>query len=225
MSSSPSLGALPKLIAFARYLRRIVAQKKADPGDDLITALCTAETADGALSDAEIASTVILLLNAGHEATVNTMGNGVVAAMLHGGAWRTLADREVDPAVAIEEMMRFDPPLQMFERYVLEDGVEVAGTRIPKGDKVAVLFGAANRDPRRFERPDEFMVGRGDPEHVTFGAGVHHCIGAPLARLELEIALDRLVAAFPKAALLEQPVREEGFAIRGYRTVQLSTTG
>ena len=210
---------------FLDWANTLIAARRADPQDDLITALCFAETGDGALSDAEIASTVILLLNAGHEATVNTMGNGIVAAMNDGKGWRRLARREVAPAVGIEEMMRFDPPLQIFDRYVLEDGVSVAGTPIPKGDRVAVLFGAANRDPRRFDDPDEFRIDRGDQEHITFGAGVHHCIGASLARLELEVALDRLVEAFPSAALMEQPVREDGFAIRGYQAVNLSTAG
>ena len=210
---------------FLAWASALIASRRADPRDDLITALCLAETDDGGLTDAEIASTVILLLNAGHEATVNTMGNGIVAAMNHGGAWERLARREVAPVVAIEEMMRFDPPLQMFERYVLEDGVKVAGTPLPKGEKVAVLFGPANRDPRRFEDPDSFRVDRGDGDHITFGAGVHHCIGAPLARLELEIAVDRLIHTFPEASLVDQPVREDGFAIRGYQAVNLSSGG
>ena len=210
---------------FADWTTALIAARRADPRDDLITALCFAETAQGTLTDAEIISTVVLLLNAGHEATVNTMGNGIVAAMQNGGAWRQLADRAVLPGVAIEEMMRFDPPLQLFERYVLREGVEIAGTPIPPGDKVAMLFGSANRDPRRFEAPDEFRIGRSDPDHITFGAGVHFCLGAPLARLELEIALDRLTAAFPDAILAGRPRREDGFVIRGYRTVELSPFG
>ena len=210
---------------FSEWVGRLIASRRADPQDDLITALCFAETAEGRLSDAEITSTVILLLNAGHEATVNTMGNGIVAAMHDGDAWRQLVNRDVTPAVAIEEMMRFDPPLQLFERYVLTDGVEIAGTPIPPGDKVAVLFGSANRDPRRFEAPDEFRINRGDPDHITFGAGVHFCLGAPLARLELDIAVDRLTATFPNAALASEPHREDGFVIRGYRTVELSRSG
>lgn len=210
---------------FTEWVARLIASRRADPQDDLITALCFAETGQGKLSDAEIVSTVILLLNAGHEATVNTLGNGIVAAMHNGDAWRQLVSREVAPDVAIEEMMRFDPPLQLFERYVLTDGVEIAGTPIPPGDKVAVLFGSANRDPRRFEAPDEFRIGRGDPDHITFGAGVHFCLGAPLARLELDIAVDRLTAMFPHAVLASEPQREEGFVIRGYRTVELSRSG
>ena len=207
---------------FTDWTTRLIASRRADPQDDLITALCFAETRDGKLTDAEIISTVILLLNAGHEATVNTVGNGVVAAMQDGQAWRRLVAAEVSPATAIEEMMRFDPPLQLFERYVLAEGVEIAGTPIPKGDKVAVLFGAANRDPRKFEDPDRFRIDRGDPDHITFGAGVHYCLGAPLARLELEIAIDRLAASFPDAILAGRPVREDGFVIRGYRSVELA---
>lgn len=208
---------------FSRWVSDLIARRRAEPRDDLITALCFAETAQGRLTDPEIISTVILLLNAGHEATVNTMGNGIVAALRDGGAWRDLVDHSVRPAVAIEEMMRFDPPLQLFERYVLAEGVEIAGTPIPPGDKVAVLFGSANRDPRRFEAPDEFRIGRGDPDHVTFGAGVHYCLGAPLARLELEIAVDRLVWTFPGTSLLSEPAREDGFVIRGYDTVELAS--
>ena len=210
---------------FTEWVARLIASRRADPQDDLITDLCFAETEQGKLSDAEIVSTVILLLNAGHEATVNTMGNGIVAAMHDGDAWRQLVGRDVAPAVAIEEMMRFDPPLQLFERYVLTDGVEIAGTSIPPGDKVAVLFGSANRDPRRFGAPDEFRIDRGDPNHITFGAGVHFCLGAPLARLELDIAVDRLTAVFPDAVLASEPRREDGFVIRGYRAVELAPSG
>lgn len=209
---------------FSRWVSDLIARRRAEPRDDLITALCFAETAQGKLTDPEIVSTVILLLNAGHEATVNTMGNGIVAALRNGNAWRQLVDRSVQPATAIEEMMRFDPPLQLFERYVLAEGVEIAGTPIPPGDKVAVLFGSANRDPRRFEAPDEFRIGRGDADHITFGAGVHFCLGAPLARLELEIAVDRLTRAFPETRLASEPRREDGFVIRGYDTVELSTS-
>ena len=211
--------------AFTEWTARLIASRRAEPRDDLITGLCLAETPEGRLSDAEITSTVVLLLNAGHEATVNTLGNGIVAAMRDGEAWRRLAAREVRAAVAIEEMMRFDPPLQMFERYVLAGGVEIAGTPIPQGDKVALLFGSANRDPRKFENPDAFLIDRGDPDHVTFGAGVHFCLGAPLARLELDVAVERLVDAFPRAALASAPEREEGFVIRGYRGVAVAPSG
>lgn len=210
---------------FTEWAEELIAARRADPQDDLITALCFAETGEGRLSAPEIASTVILLLNAGHEAAVNTLGNGVAAAMQNGGAWRRLAERDVPAAAAVEEMLRFDPPLQLFERYALAEGIEIAGTPVPLGGKAAMLFGSANRDPRRFEAPDEFRIDRGDPDHITFGAGVHFCLGAPLARLELEIAVDRLAAAFPRASLASEPQREDGFVIRGYQTVELAAAG
>ncbi len=207
---------------FAGWTEGLISARRTDPQDDLITALCLAETGEGRLSVPEIVSTVILLLNAGHEATVNTMGNGITAAMKDGEAWRRLAAGEAQSAAAVEEMMRFDPPLQLFERYALGEGVEIAGTPIPPGDKVAMLFGSANRDPRRFDAPDEFRIDRGEQDHVTLGAGLHFCLGAALARLELEIAVDRLAATFPGASLASEPQREEGFVIRGYEKVDLA---
>lgn len=216
--------AIDASLEFAEWASELIAARRADPQDDLITALCLAETAQGRLGDPEIISTIILLLNAGHEATVNTMGNGIVAAM-NGDGWSRLAGREVAPATAIEEMMRFDPPLQLFERYALADGIDIAGTRIPAGDKVALLFGSANRDPRRFDDPDEFRIDRGDSDHITFGAGVHYCLGAPLARLELAVAVGRLAAPLPRLALASEPRREDGFVIRGYESVELSPSG
>ena len=209
---------------FAEWASELIATRRSDPQDDLITALSLAETAQGRLTDPEIISTIILLLNAGHEATVNTMGNGMVAAMKCDG-WLRLVGGDVTPAIAIEEMMRFDPPLQLFERYALDDGIEIAGTRIPPGDKVALLFGSANRDPRRFDRPDEFRIARGDSDHITFGAGVHYCLGAPLARLELEVAVGRLAATLPGLTLAAEPQREDGYVIRGYEEVILSPSG
>lgn len=207
---------------FDAWTRELIARRRAEPEDDLITALCRAETAEGKLSDPEIVSTVILLLNAGHEATVNTLGNGMTAMLRRGGAWPRVVSGETPAATAIEEMMRFDPPLQMFGRFVLEEGVEIAGRPLPVGAEVAMLFGSANRDPRRYRDPDEFLVDRGDADHITFGGGAHYCLGAPLARLELEVAVECLAAAFPRLSLTAEPEREDGFAIRGFREVQLT---
>ncbi len=209
---------------FSEWASELIATRRAEPRDDLITALSLAETAQGRLTDPEIISTIILLLNAGHEATVNTLGNGIVAAM-NGDGWLHLTGGAVTSAVAIEEMLRFDPPLQMFERYAVADGIEIAGTKIPPGDKIALLFGSANRDPRQFDMPDEFRIDRGDSDHISFGGGVHYCLGAPLARLELEVALDQLATAMPRLALLAEPEREDGFVIRGYERVELSPSG
>ena len=207
---------------FDAWTRELIARRRAAPEDDLITALCRAQTEEGSLSDAEIVSAVILLLNAGHEATVNTLGNGMTALLRRGGDWGRLVSGEVTAATAIEEMMRFDSPLQMFGRFVLEEGVEIAGRPMPVGDEVMMLFGSANRDPRRYRDPDEFLVDRGDADHITFGGGAHYCLGAPLARLELEVAVECLADAFPRLSPAAAPEREEGFAIRGFREVELA---
>lgn len=207
---------------FDAWTRELIARRRAAPEDDLITALCQAETEEGSLSDAEIVSAVILLLNAGHEATVNTLGNGMTALLRSGDDWGRLVSGEVTAATAIEEMMRYDSPLQMFGRFVLEEGVEIAGRPMTVGDEAVMLFGSANRDPRRYRDPDEFLVDRGDADHITFGGGAHYCLGAPLARLELEVAVECLAAAFPRLSLAAGPEREEGFAIRGFREVELA---
>lgn len=171
------------------------------------------------MSDEEIVSTVIVLLNAGHEATVNTVGNGIVPLLLHRDQWQRLQDGEVGSAVAVEEMIRWDAPLQLFERWVLSDDVSIAGTNFDFGDKIGMLFGAANRDPRAFEEPDRFDVGRNATNHIGFGGGTHHCLGAPLARLELSIALETLVEKIPRLELATEPVRQNTFTIHGYESV------
>src|SRR5262249_7901740 len=144
--------------AFRDYVLELVAERRRAPQDDLVSGLVQARVDGEHLSDAEIVSTVIVLLNAGHEATVNTLGNGVRALLEHRAERDRLVDGSVPAAAAIEELLRYDPPLQLFERWVLEDGVEVEGVEIPRGEKVALLFGAANRDPRIFAAPDEFDV-------------------------------------------------------------------
>lgn len=207
---------------FTSWTKDLIAARRAVPRDDLISGLCTVETDEGRLSDEEIISTVILLLNAGHEATVNTIGNGFTALLEHPEQRRRLLDGEVTPRDGVEELFRYDPPLQLFERWVLVDGFEIAGQRIPKGEKIAMLFGSANRDPRKWSDPDTFDIGRADPTHVTFGWGLHHCIGAPLARLEVATALDRFVTRFPSAALTETPARHPTFVIHGYEAVDVA---
>lgn len=207
---------------FASWCRDLIADRRAHPTDDLVSGLCTVETSDGRLSDSEIISTIVLLLNAGHEATVNSLGNGIVSLLTANGAWDTLRSGRVAPRTAVEEMIRFDPPLQLFERWVLADGVSYAGRDFARGDKIAMLFGSANRDPRHFENPDSFLVDRGDASHITFGGGIHTCIGAPLARLELSVAVDRMAALMPDLVLAETPKRHPAFVIHGYEAVNLS---
>jgi cytochrome P450 len=208
--------------AFRDFSLDLIAERRRASRGDLVSRLVEARVEGGRLSDAEIVSTVIVLLNAGHEATVNTLGNGVRALMRHRGQWERLVDGSVAAADAIEELLRYDPPLQLFERWVLEDGVEVAGASIPRGAKIAMLFGAANRDPRVFPEPDRFDVARPNAaEHIGFGGGIHVCIGAPLARVELEASLRALVERCPGLELAEEPERTPAFVIWGLRSVEV----
>ncbi|MEO0829113.1 MAG: cytochrome P450 [Pseudomonadota bacterium] len=175
--------------AFSEYLSHVIAARRANPRDDLLSALIAARDQDDRLSEAELRATVILLLNAGHEATVHTIGNGV-AAILQSGHQQAAAD-PAKVASLVEEVLRYDPPLHLFERVALED-VEVAGHRIHRGTRVACLLASAGRDPAVFPNADRFDPNRAVPPHTAFGAGVHFCVGAPLARLELAIAFETL---------------------------------
>ena len=221
-SEAQAIAATQAADDFRAYVLELVEERRRSPRDDMVTALVEARVEGERLSEDEIVSTVVVLLNAGHEATVNTLGNGIRALAHNPEQWERLVSGEVTPAAAIEELIRFDPPLQLFERYVLEDGVEIAGTPIPRGEKVSLLFGAANRDPRVFAEPDRLDVGRGNAaEHIGFGGGIHVCIGAPLARIELAASLGALVAAAPNLALAEEPKRAPAFVIWGLESVQL----
>ena len=153
---------------FRDYVLHVVGERRREPQDDLVTRLVEVEVEGRRLTDAELVSTIIVLLNAGHEATVNTLGNGVLALMRHPAQWECLVDGSVAPVAALEELMRYDPPLQLFERWVLEDGVEIAGEPVPRGEKVALLFGSANRDPRVFADPDDFDVTRENAAATSF---------------------------------------------------------
>ena len=210
---------------FRDYVVSLIEQRRLEPRDDLVTRLVEAHVDGERLSDAQIVSTIIVLLNAGHEATVNTLGNGVLALLRHREQWERLVEGEVDAAAAVEELIRWDPPLQLFERWVLEEGVEIAGQPVPRGAKVALLFGAANRDPRVFEDPDAFDVGRANAsEHIGFGGGIHVCIGAPLARIELEAALRTLFERGPKLELADEPLRNRAFVIWGLDRVEVCSS-
>ena len=207
---------------FHEYVRGLIAERRASPRDDMVSALVEARVDGARLSDDEIVSTVIVLLNAGHEATVNTLGNGMLAFTQHPAQWRRVVAGDVAPQAAIEELIRFDPPLQLFERWVLEDGFSIGDVAIPLGAKLALLFGSANRDPRVFDRPDEFDVGRGNAaQHIGFGGGIHVCIGAPLARIELEASVNALRELWPDFQLAEEPRRTGAFVIWGLEALRL----
>ena len=207
---------------FRDYVQGLIHERRDHPRDDMVTALTQARVDGESLSDDEITSTVIVLLNAGHEASVNTLGNGMLAFARHPAEWRRVVDGSVSAPQAGEEMIRYDAPLQLFERWVLTDDVEVAGVPIPRGSKIAMLFGAANRDPRVFEEPDRFDVGRENAAaHIGFGGGIHVCIGAPLARVELEASLEALRRRWPEFQLVEEPRRTGAFVIWGLQGLRL----
>jgi cytochrome P450 len=207
---------------FRDYVLELIGARRREPRDDMVTALVEARVDGEGLSDAEIVSTIIVLLNAGHEATVNTLGNGVRALMRHPDEWRRLLTGEVSPAAAVEELIRWDPPLQLFERWVLVEGVEVAGRPIPRGQRLSLLFGSANRDPRVFDDPERFDLARPNAaEHIGFGGGIHVCIGAPLARIELEASLRTLIERAPGLTLAEEPRRNPAFVIWGLEGVNV----
>ncbi|MGW7314567.1 cytochrome P450 [Streptomyces sp. NPDC054854] len=209
-------------VEFSAYLRELIAERRKRPGTDLISGLIAAHDDEGRLSEQEMISTCVLLLNAGHEATVNTTVNGWWALFRNP---EQLAELRSDPGVtdpkklstAVDELMRYDTPLQLFERWVLED-IQVGGTFIPRGAEVALLFGSANRDPARFTNPDELDLTRTDNPHLTFGAGIHYCLGAPLARLELTATFGALLEpGLPPLRLVREPRWQDGYVIRGLR--------
>ena len=223
-SEAQAVAANDAAAAFRDFTFELIAERRRVPRGDLVSGLVEARVDGEHLSDAEIVSTVIVLLNAGHEATVNTLGNGVRALMQHREQWDRLVDGSVGADVAIEELIRYDPPLQLFERWVLEDGVEIAGTPIPRGERISMLFGSANRDPRVFSSPDDFDLARANAgEHIGFGGGIHVCIGAPLARIELAASLRALVERCPQLELAAEPVRNPAFVIWGCERVELTT--
>ncbi|MEV0947217.1 cytochrome P450 [Rhodococcus sp. NPDC049939] len=195
---------------FAEYVRALAADRRRTPRLDLISDLTETE-----LTDDEVVASVVLLLNAGHEASVNVFGNGLVAML---GAGQIPAPEVL---LTIEEMLRFDPALQLFERTAIEP-VELGGIRIETGEKIAALLGAANRDPAVFEYADRFVADRDPNPHLAFGAGVHFCLGAPLARMELVESVTALFDRFPRIGLAGKPLPRGTFVLRGHRSVPVA---
>lgn len=206
---------------FATMLAELAERRRAEPRDDLISALVSICDAGDRLSRDELIATCMLLLNAGHEATVNAAGNGLLALLRHP---EQLARLRADPrliSTTIEEILRYDSPLQLFQRYVLEK-LEVGGIEFQKGDVVGLLYGCANRDPRAFERAEEFDIGRPPSRHLAFGAGNHFCLGAPLARLELEVLFRTLLRRAPEIRLDgDQPEYRTGLVFRGLKQLRV----
>ncbi|WP_113699096.1 cytochrome P450 family protein [Nonomuraea lactucae] len=191
--------------AFNDYLRGVFAERRENPSDDLISGLLAARDDDALLSDGELLNIISLLLIAGHETTVNLIGNGVLALLRAPGQLRLLRDRpELLPA-AVEEMLRYDAPVGRATQRIALEKLEMGGVVIPKGAWVHILLGAAHRDPRAFDDPDALDITRSDNRHLAFGHGIHFCLGAPLARMEGEIAIGALLSRFPGLRLACAP--------------------
>lgn len=201
-------------IAFSDFMRGYVKERRGDLRDDLLSHLIMAESEGGKLSEDELVTTAILLLNAGHEATVHAIGNGVKTLLEH----NRLAD--FGPA-QVEEILRYDAPLHLFTRYALED-VTYAGIDLKKGETIGLMLGAANRDPERFADPHRFDPARAPNPHVSFGAGIHFCVGAPLARLELEVALPILFQRLPGLRLAAPPRYRDTYHFHGLESLTVA---
>jgi cytochrome P450 len=211
---------IPHMQAFTDYLRALFEEKHANPRDDLVSALVQAEEAGDKLSEDELLGMVFLLLVAGHETTVNLIGNGVLALLQHPDQLRKLKE---DPSLikpAIEELLRYDGPVETStERFARED-VEIGGQVIPRGEMVLVVLAAADHDPERFSDPDELDITRTDNRHLAFGKGIHHCLGAPLARMEGQIAISTLLRRMRNLRLKGSPESlswRPGMILRGLR--------
>jgi cytochrome P450 len=203
----------------ADYFKDIVLQRRKNPGTDLISALTQAEEEGGKLSEDELYSTVVLLLVAGNETTTNLIGNGMLALLRHPDEMRKVWDSPSRVPTAVEEMLRFDSPVQLTTRMAKTD-LEIQGTKIQKGDWLYLVVGAANRDPAQFPDPDRFDVTRTENKHIAFGAGAHFCLGAPLARLEAQIAVRALRDHFPTLRVGEETIEyRNNFNLRGLKSL------
>ena len=207
---------------FAAYVQKLADERKLKPSNDLITDLVRVEEQGEKLNAHELIATCVLLLNAGHEASVNGFGNGMVALLEREAEFKKLVEHpDLYSATAVEEFLRFDAPLHLFERTATAD-TEVGGVEIKKGQKIAALLGSANRDQEHFVNSEAMDITRDPNPHIGFGAGIHFCLGGPLARLEMGIALPRLIKAFPKMQIKSEPVRRPTFVLRGYERVDIS---
>ncbi len=200
---------------FSDFLRSYVAERKKKPGDDLLSQLIAAQEDGQKLSEDELVSSTILLLNAGHEATVHQTGNAVRAVLAQGGDPRRFFASAEATAATVEECLRFDAPLHLFTRYAYEDMEVSPGVTVRSGEQIGLLLGMANRDPKAFAEPSVFRSGRSDQKNVSFGAGIHFCIGAPLARLELQVALKVLFDRLPQLTLADEPHFRDSWHFHG----------
>ncbi len=209
-------------IEFMDYVRQLIAERRRQPREDLLTHMLTSEVEGEKLTEEEVISTTILLLNAGHEATVHTTGNAVKSILESGLDRQALFadDRQVEATV--EECLRFDAPLHMFTRYALQDVTLDNGLSFRQGETIGLMLGAANRDPARFREANRFDPFRTDGANVSFGAGIHFCIGAPLARIELQISLRTLFSRLPDLRLAETPRYNNIYHFHGLERLEVA---
>jgi cytochrome P450 len=222
------LRALPHAVAFLRYIRMLVKARRANPEDDLVTALVRAEEAGDQLSEDELVAMIFLLLVAGHETTVNLIGNGTLALLENPDQINRLRDNPALIKAAVEELLRYTGPLETAtERYTRED-TTVAGVTVPRGELVFAVLASANRDEQQFEQADRLDLGREPNPHVAFGLGIHYCLGASLARLEGQIAIATLLRRIPnlKVAIPSDALRwRRGLVLRGLESLPVTFTG
>jgi cytochrome P450 len=204
---------------FVDYLESVLDERRGHRGDDLVSAMLEVEESGDTLTDEEIIGTSILTLNAGHEATVHAIGNGLLALAANPDQYRLLHEGGASIGQAVDELLRFDSPLQMFERWVLAD-TELGGRHLPAGSKVGLLFGSANHDSEVFgPDADVLDLTRAPNPHVSYGAGLHFCVGAPLATVELEAAFSRLAKRVRSIELIDASDRIRSLVFRGVETL------
>jgi cytochrome P450 len=232
VAASPSgwgmLAAIPSVMAFMRFIRRLIRRRRADPRDDLTSALVQAEEAGQKLSEDELLAMIFLLLIAGHETTVNLIGNGTLALLRHPDQLEKLRSEPRLMKTGVEELLRYDSPLETAtERFAHED-IRVAGTTIPRGELVYAVLASANRDQSQFPNPDALDVTREPNRHLAFGFGIHYCLGAPLARLEGQIAIAALLRRSPDLRLAVTPGElrwKPGLVLRGLKELPVLLRG
>ncbi len=206
-------------LALTAYLRELVRKRRADPDDSILSALVAVEEEGDRLSSDELVGMAVLLLVAGFETTVNLIGNGTVALLGEQASWERLRAEPALVPAAVEEVLRYDSPVQMTSRIAAED-VELSGVVIPKGESIIVAIGGANRDPDVFDEPDRLRIGRQNAsQHLSFSLGIHHCLGAALARLEARVAFEELTRRYPSLEMAGTPVRRPLLVLRGFESI------
>jgi cytochrome P450 len=213
----------PAAATIRDYLAGLLDERRRHPTDDLLSALAQAQATDHSLTDEEVVSNAALLFAAGFETTTNLLANGLVALLANPDQFTLLAERPDLAQPAVEELLRFDSPVQLSSRVVTEP-VELAGVNVEEGERVVAYLGAGNHDPARFTQPDRLQLDRADNAPLSFGGGIHYCLGAPLARLEAQIALPALLRRFPSLALAGQGQRRDSLTLKGFTSLPVHTT-